>query len=148
MSGMLHDIFAACELYRRLRARVRNANIAGICYRTMSHKVETSSTVQGTPPEATIFRYLDTLWQLEDCMGQVAETLGERDYWIWSTCRLLGAETPEEGWALWKSLPWRERPRTLPAKGYFFDCWQSYVRLGDLVLDRALQEGRLLKRAG
>jgi len=144
---MLHDIFAALELYRRLRTRVRSATIAGICYRTMSHKVETSPTVQGTPPEATIFRYLDTLWQLEDCLAQVWEDLGERRYWIWASSRLLECSVPEEAWALWSSLPRADRPEAFPSRGDFFGGWESYQRRGDLVFDRALQEGRLLKRA-
>lgn len=142
---ILRDIFAACELYRRLYERVRRPKVAGICYRTMSHSIQTSPE-PSTPPEATVTKYLDTFWQLEDCMQEVEDALGVEGYLMWASCRLLGLETAEEGWEAWLSLPRAHRPSELRTRGRWYSHWQSNVRTGDLILDRVMQEGRLLQR--
>lgn len=142
---MLHDIFAACELYTRLYQRVRNANVSGVCYRTMSHAVETASGDVATPPEATVLRYLDLFWQIEACIAEVADCLGERAYLRWASARLLGCASAEEAWALWATLPPESRP-TLGGKGPWCASWQGDVHTGDLILDRALQQLGLLRR--
>jgi len=141
---MLHDIFAACELYARLYQKVRSPQIAGIDYAAMSHSVRTANSVKAAAPDATTFRYLDLFWQLEACMGLVLEDIGEPDYIRWATRRLLSAETEEDGWALWLTIPSIDRPSRLGSRGAFRDGWESAVRAGDLALDYALQQGRLL----
>lgn len=132
------DIFAACELYVRLRERFDSGGMGGVDYRAWSD-AEPLDLTPANPAESSLIRWLDPYLTLTSILEELAEDLGPRDWLIWAAVRLLGAETAKEVWAVGSSHGGY-------SEGAVRGRWQSTVRTGDYLLGRLLERADMMER--